>query len=171
LQSDVGRLCKFAKVSKSGYYAWLKHSDELDNDHADYLLIKEKFDKGKKKWGFRTIKMRLEDDKVNMNHKKIIRIMSKYELFCKIRRKNPYKAIMKKSLGHRTFENLLNRQFNQIVPFKVFCTDITYISFNRGFAYLSVIKDIASGEIVAWNLSLYLGMNLVIQIAATLKKL
>lgn len=132
-------------------------------------MVKQKFDKGKKKWGFRTIKMKLEDDKIIMNHKKIIRIMNKYELICKIRRKNPYKNIMKKSLEHRTFENKLNRQFSQLVPFKVFCTDITYIHFNHRFAYLSVIKDIASGEIVAWSLSLYIGMDLVMDTLENLK--
>jgi len=114
--------------------------------------------------------MRLGDDNVIMNHKKIIRIMNKYELTCKIRRKNPYKNIMKKSLEHRTFENKLARQFDQLVPFKVFCTDITYIPFNHRFAYLSVIKDIASGEIVAWNLSLYLSMDLVIDTVENLKQ-
>ena len=166
----VGELCEIANVSRSGYYAWLKHSDEPDKDYADYLLVKKKFDKGKKKWGFRTIKMSLEDDEIIMNHKKIIRIMNKYELVCKIRRKNPYKNIMKKSLEHRTCENKLDRQFNQLVPFKVFCTDITYIPFNHKFAYFSVIKDIASGEIVAWNLSLSLSMDLVIDTVENLKR-
>lgn len=103
-----------------------------------------------------------------MNHKKIQRIMKKYNLVAKVRRRNPYRAIMKKSLEHRTFPNKLQREFNQIVPFKVFCTDITYIWFKGKFIYLSAIKDIASGEIVAWNLSLCLEMTLVIE---TVKKM
>lgn len=96
--------------------------------------------------------------------------MNKYELFCKIRRRNPYKDVMKKSLEHRTCENRLDRKFQQNIPFKVFCTDITYIPFNRRFAYLSVIKDIASGEIVAWNLSTSLSMDLVIDTVENLKQ-
>lgn len=153
-----------AKISRSGYYKWLKHSDEPEKDHDDYLRIKEVFDRGKAKWGFRTIKMKLPD----MNHKKIIRIMGKYSLVTRIRRKNPYKMIMKKTLEHRTFDNKLNREFKQNVPFRSFCTDITYIPFNHRFAYLSVIKDIASGEIVAWNLARHLEMELVIN---TIEKL
>lgn len=157
-------------MSRSGYYKWLKHTDEQEKDHNDYLLIKEVFEKGKGKYGFRTIKMRLLERKITMNHKKIIRIMKKYHLFAKIRRINPYKAIMKKTMEHRTFENKLNRQFDQNIPFKVFCTDITYISLNHRFAYLSVIKDIASGEIVAWNLSMHLEMDLVIDTVEKMKK-
>jgi transposase InsO family protein len=87
--------------------------------------------------------------------------MRKYDLVTKVRKKNPYKAIMKKRLEHRIFPNKLQREFNQIVPFKVFCTDITYLPFLNGFVYVSVIKDIASGEVVAWNVSLYLDMILV----------
>lgn len=150
-------LCELADVSRCGYYKWLKHADDIDKDYPDYLKIKEVFDQGKGKWGWRNVKMRL----TTMNHKKIKRIMRKFGLVTKVRKKNPYKQMMKKNLEHRIFPNKLEREFHQIVPYKVFCTDITYIPFQNGFAYLSVIKDVASGEVVAWNLSLYLEMTLV----------
>ena len=153
----MGILCELSNVSRSGYYQWLKTCDQPEKDHNDFLKVKEIFDKSKGKYGWRSIRMRLPD----MNHKKIQRIMRKYGLVVKVRRKNPYKAIMKKTMEHRTFGNKLQRAFHPIIPFKVFCTDITYIPFNHRFAYLSVIKDIASGEVVAWNLSLYLEMTLV----------
>jgi transposase InsO family protein len=150
-------LCELADVSRCGYYKWLKHADDTDRDYTDYLKIKEVFDQGKGKWGWRNIKMRL----TAMNHKKIQRIMRKFGLITKVRKKNPYKQMMKKNLEHRIFPNKLEREFHQMVPYKVFCTDITYIPFQNGFAYLSVIKDVASGEVVAWNLSLYLEITLV----------
>ena len=68
-------LCEIAQVSKSGYYQWLKYSEKPDSDRADYLLIKEIFEQGKKKLGFRSIRMKLERRDVIMNHKKIQRIM------------------------------------------------------------------------------------------------
>jgi len=162
-------LCKIASISKSGYYKWREHCDEVEKDYDDYLLIKKVFEDGKKKLGFRSVQMRLFEKHILMNHKKIIRIMNKYHLYCKIRRRNPYKNIMKKSLEHRTFENKLDRNFNQSIPFKVFCTDITYIPFNYRFAYLSVVKDIASGEIVSWKLSRHLEMDIVLGTLENLK--
>ena len=101
--------------------------------------------------------MRLPD----LNHKKIQRIMKKYGLVARVRRRNPYKMIMKKRMEHRVFPNKLKRAFNQARPYQVFCTDITYLPFQNRFAYLSVVKDIASGEVVAWNTSLNLDMALV----------
>ena len=145
-------------MSPSGYYAWLLSADVPDKDYEDYLKVKEIFDKGKGKYGWRSIKMRLPE----MNHTKIQRIMRKYGLLARVRRRNPYKAIMKKRMEHRIFPNKLSRAFDQNVPLTVFCTDITYIPFHSTYAYLSVVKDIASGEVVAWNLSQGLEETLVL---------
>ena len=166
----VKLLCDIAKVSKSGYYEWLKNSDKEESDHEDYLLVKEIFEKGKSKFGWRTIRMRLKSDKqIVMNHKKIIRIKSKYQLITKIRRVNPYRAIMKKTQEHRTFDNLLDRNFKQNIPYKTFCTDITYLPFNHRMAYLSAVKDIASREVVGWNVSPHIGMGLVMKTIEKMK--
>lgn len=106
--------------------------------------------------------MKLIERGTPMNHKKVSRIMRKYGLCTTVRRHNPYKTIMKKTMTHRTFKNVLDRSFDQTMPYTVFCTDITYLPFRHGLAYLSVIKDIASGEIVAWHLAQSLGMELVL---------
>lgn len=162
-------LLDIARVSKSGYYKWLKNSDKPDKDFDDYLIVKNIFDRGRGKWGFRTIQMKLRANREPvMNHKKIVRIMKKYNLITKIRRTNPYKQIMKKSLDHRTVKNKLNREFVQKIPYKFFCTDITYLFFNHHLAYLSVIKDIASGEVISWELSRRIDMELVL---GTVKKM
>ena len=160
---DIKILCEIGHVSRSGYYKWLNNFDKPDKDTSDYELIKEIFDKGKRKLGWSSIQMKLfNDNGVIMNHKKISRIMKKYLLCAKVRRRNPYKDIMKKTQEHRTFENKLNREFKQMIPLKVFCTDITYLFFSHRLAYLSVIKDICSGEIVGWKLSQHIDMSLVL---------
>lgn len=167
---DVKLSCEIAKVSRGGYYEWLKGADKPDKDNDDYLLIKEIYDKGKGKYGWRTIQMKLRKDKgIVMNHKKIQRIKIKYRLFTKIRKINPYKVIMKKTQEHHTFENLLNRNFNQTMPCRAFGTDITYLPFNHRLAYLSAIKDFASGEIVAWDMSQHLEMDMVLNTVQNMK--
>ena len=154
-------MCEIARVSRTGYYRWLKNIKNKPKDYNDYLLIKDIFDRGRSRYGWRTIQMKLMAKGITMNHKKISRIKNKYNLVTKIRRKNPYKEIMKKTREHRTFGNILDRNFKQNNPRKVFCTDITYLPFNGRMAYLSAIKDIASREIIAWNLSQHLHMDIV----------
>lgn len=104
-----------------------------------------------------------------MNHKKIERIKNQYGLITKIRRKNPYKTILKKTREHRYFPNVLNRQFQQYEPGTILCTDITFLSFGRKMAYLSAVKDIASREIVGWSISPNLQMDLVFSTLDNLK--
>lgn len=107
--------------------------------------------------------MKLLDKGLIMNHKKIQRIKNKYGMITKIRRRNPYKMILKKTSEHRIFENKLNRNFKQTEPFKVFSTDITYLPYKGNkTAYLSAVKDLASKEAVAWNLSQHLEMDIVL---------
>lgn len=164
-------MCAIADVSKSGYYRWLKQADQPQKDYQDYLLIKEIFDRGKGRLGWRQISMKLERERrVHMNHKKIQRIKNKYGLITKIRRRNPYKAIMKKTQEHRTFPNQLDRQFTQLIPHRFFCTDITYLFFNHRVAYLSVVKDIASGEVVAWYLLEHVTIGLVLKTLEQMKQ-
>jgi putative transposase len=161
-------------VSRQGYYKWSRGQEQQPKDYGDYLLVKEIFEKGKKKLGWRPIQMRLNNDYgLIMNHKKIRRIMTKYGLSCQVRRKNPYKKIMKKTQEHRTFENVLARNFKQAIPRKVLCTDITYVYYgNLGKkAFLSAVKDISSGEAVAWEASQNLELEFVLRTVDQLKEL
>lgn len=46
--------------------------------------------------------------------------------------------------------NLLNRQFTQPAPNKVWVADITYIPTDDGWLYLATVKDLYTCEIVGW---------------------
>jgi putative transposase len=162
----VTYLCKIADVSRSGYYAWCEAKDlrssREEQDWQDYLMIEIVFNAKKQKAGFRTIQMVLENDyQIKMNHKKILRLMKKFNLFTKVRSMKPYRKLAKATQEHKTLPNLLNRQFHQTEPGKVLLTDITYTYFGGGQpAYLSTVKDVATREIVAFDISRSLSMDI-----------
>lgn len=55
------------------------------------------------------------------------------------------------------------------MPSKALCTDITYLHYGAGrLAYLSAIKDIATGETISWETSQNISMGFVL---ATVDKL
>lgn len=163
-------LCSIAGISSSGYYKWLRIADAPQKDREDFFQIEAIFKKGRSRLGWRSIQMKMLGNGIKMNHKKISRIMRKYSLFTKIRRANPYRLITKKTLEHTTFPNVLNREFDQQIPFKKFCTDITYIPYNHRMAYVSTIKDIASHEIVGWNIAQHLEMSIVLDTLKSMKE-
>lgn len=174
----VRYLCESAGVSRSGYYNYFsnqaqekrKQKDEQDEIVKEIVLKAFHF-KGRKK-GARQIKMTLEGQfKVVYNLKRIRRIMKKYDIFCPIRKANPYRRMMKATKEHRVLPNLLNRQFKQNVPGKVLLTDITYLFFGNGKkAYLSTIKDGSTNEILAYNVSDRLTLDLATDTLLKLKK-
>ena len=80
--------------------------------------------------------------------------MKKYNIICPIRKANPYRRMVKATKEHRVVPNILNRNLNKNIPGKVLLTDITYLSYGKGqMAYLSTIKDASTNEILAYNLS------------------
>jgi transposase InsO family protein len=169
-------LCELTGVSRSGYYKWLQNQEKQANreeqDYQDYLLLKSIYDGAKGKIGYRGLYMELAEQLVTpMNHKKILRLMRKFNFFAKVRQANPYRKIAKATEAHRTVPNHLNREFKQNEPGKVFLTDITYLQFQGGqTAYLSCVKDVATREIIAYDLSTSLRMSIVYRTLEKLKE-
>jgi transposase InsO family protein len=106
--------------------------------------------------------MNLErDSNITYSLKKIGRIMRKYNIICPHRKTNKYKQIAKATKEHSTLPNTLNRQFKQNLPRKVLLTDISYLSYGKGGrAYLSAIKDGSTNEILAYEISSNLKLEL-----------
>ncbi|MDO4515433.1 MAG: IS3 family transposase [Lachnospiraceae bacterium] len=165
---SVARLCAIAGVSRSGYYNWLNAATVREArekaDQTDFELILQAYQFRGYDKGARGIHMRLLHLKtpVNMNVKKIRRLMQKYHLFCPIRKANPYRRMAKALKTSSYASNLLNRQFEAYGPRIVLLTDITYIPYNGVFAYLSVIMDAYTKQILAYALSDSLEVDFVL---------
>ena len=157
--SVIKHLCDVAGVSRSGYYRFLKTKDlrkqRLSEDILAMDIILKAFDHRGYKKGSRSIKMTLESEfGITYSRKRIQRIMRKFNIVCPIRKANPYKRMAKATKEHRVVPNLLNREFKQEGVGKVLLTDITYLPYGKGqMAYLSTIKDASTNEILAYNLS------------------
>ena len=77
-----------------------------------------------------------------MNRKKIQRLMRKYNLFCPIRKPNPYKRMAKALEVSTVADNLVNREFREHGARMILLTDITYILYgNCKRAYLSLYNQ------------------------------
>ncbi len=109
--------------------------------------------KNKMKYWYRMITMKLKQKWIIMNHKKVLRLMNKYELLSVIRKKNPYAKIRKATQEHNTAKNILNRNFGWLKAFTKIWTDISYVRFKSKWIYLSIMKDMTSWEILSNQIS------------------
>ena len=98
---------------------------------------------------------------VIINHKKVARIMKKYNL------KPEYIRRIRPNIGAKRIEenvqpNLVKRQFKTIGFNQIWCTDVTYLTFGNKRAYLSTIIDLYDRHVVAYQISKFNNIKLVI---------
>lgn len=162
----LSQLCRWSGSSRSGYYAFIHHKNgnRQNQDDADIEFIKAVYDKGGIEKGAKQIKMQLlRIYGINMNLKKIRRLMKKYGIVCQMRQPSAMKAAMRSFKTTNYKENILQRRFRQGKAKKVLLTDITYLKYaNDKTAYLCTIKDATTKQILAWHISESLELDIVI---------
>lgn len=102
-------------------------------------------------WGYRTLKAQLfRHYGLQVNGKRILRVMRKYDLFRHIKRR--FIKTTDSQHSYRLYPNLLKgleiTDMNQ-----VWVADITYIRILTGFVFLAVILDVFSRRVVGWSLA------------------
>ena len=162
----ISTMCRIAGVSRSGYYNWCaserNRQAREDADRSDFDLILEAYRYRGYDKGARGIHMRLlHQPGIIMNVKKIRRLMRKFGLRCQIRKANPYRRMAKALATSNVAGNVVDRQFRQ-APRKVLLTDITYLFFKNGKCYLSTILDAYTHEVLAFQASLSLKVDFVL---------
>ena len=166
---SISMLCDIAKVSRSGYYRWVnaeeKRKELEESDRKDFELILIAYQYRGYDKGARGIYMRLlhMNPPIIMNVKKIRRLMKKYNLFCPIRKANPYRRIAKALQTNNVADNILNREFKNHGPRMVLLTDITYVPYNNTRCYLSTILDAFTKEVLSYVLSESLEVDFVLE--------
>ena len=163
---SISEMCRFFKVSRSGYYDYVSRMDIPAKDLPLAEKIKECQDKCGKTYGYRRVHIWLERQGIYHNPKTILRVMQKYNLLSAVRRKKyrNYGEYL-----HR-YPNLLNRDFKAEKPNQKWVTDISYIKTNQGTLYLSVIRDLFDNSIVAYKTGTEQNINLVLSTIREAKK-
>ncbi|MBP5256782.1 MAG: IS3 family transposase [Mycoplasma sp.] len=135
----LSNLCAALSISRRTYY---KYRNKEDPDYYDYLLIKDVFDQSKSTYGYRRVSEGLKIKYgVIFNHKKVARIMKKYNL------KPEYMRRIRPNVSAKIFKenvrpDLVKRNFKTKALNQIWCTDITYLTLGNKRAYLSTIIDL-----------------------------
>jgi len=140
------------KVSKSGYYTWLKSNKKKETKLV--LLdtqIKEVFDASRQTYGSPRIKEELEKKDVEVSKSTVARRMKAIGITPP--RKKKYKKTTDSKHNYRISPNVLNREFSVKKLGTVWVSDLTYIRLKDSFVYLTTVIDLADRSVVGWNLS------------------
>jgi putative transposase len=142
-------MCNFLEISRAAYYAWIKRSVQSEIDDPRMKLIEEAYKASHKTYGYRRVQIWIEQKyDININHKAVLRLMNKLGVHSVARRRKFMKKIEDIGTYHR-YPNCLNREFSAAQPNQKWVTDVTFIHTQQGWAFLSTIKDLHDGFIVA----------------------
>ena len=142
-------MCEFFGISRAAYYAWVEQMDRPDLDAERMAWVQEAYQKSRRTYGYRRITLWIGKNKgIAINHKAVLRLMNKLNLHSIVRKRKMYRKVGEKESYHR-YDNVLNRNFTATRPNQKWVTDVTYISTQQGVGYLSTIKDLFDGFIVA----------------------
>ena len=159
-------MCRFFKVSRSGYYDYVKRMDIPAGDLALAEKIQECQNKCGKTYGYRRVHTWLERNGIHKNPKTVLRVMQKYNLLSVIRRRRFYRYDQHL---HR-YKNLWKQDFHAARPNQKWATDISYIHTQQGVLYLSIIRDLYDNSIVAYRTGTQQTVNLVLDTIRAAKR-
>ena len=158
----VAILCRVMSASRSGFYDYLKRLPKPP-DQAEKELentTKSIFKESGQAYGNRRVRKELLKKGYQVGRYKVRRLMKKLGLKPKISKK--YRITTNSNHKYPVAKNLLNRQFNPPGPNQVWATDITYIWTLEGWAYLAIVMDLYSRQIVGWNIGARMTKRLVL---------
>jgi len=112
--------------------------------------IQTAFKRNHGRYGVRRITMALRNAGTLVNHKRVQRLMHEMGLIGK-RRKEKYHSY--KGATGKLADNIIARDFHADEPLKKWSTDVSQFSFPWGKCFLSPILDMATNEIISYDLS------------------
>lgn len=156
---SIEDMCKVFGVSRSGYYDWRNRQEQPNKDQWLIDLITQAQIKSKQTYGHRRIqRWLLRKHKKHVNLKVILRVMRRYDLLSQIRRVRPYMQYQK---ALHKYPNLLDRQFDQVLPNRFWVTDITYIHTAKGMVYMCAVMDLCGKMVLAYRIGTDMTTSLV----------
>lgn len=151
-QFSVRRLCRFLKVSASGFYAWLKRKVSR-RQHSDTVLterIIRIFKASRETYGSPRVHQALKRQGVHVGRKRVERLMREAGLKARVSR------VYRKLAGlHRFYQrapNLRKDLPKPTAPNQHWAADLTYIRVGKRWLYLAAVIDLYSRRIVGWSL-------------------
>ncbi len=143
-------LLQIAGLPASTYHYWRARFDDPTFPQVDARAVAAvaKFDDEKGRYGYRRIRLLLQDDGIFLSRKTVYRLLKRHNRSCRIRarRYNSYRG----SIGV-VAPNLVQRCFHRNRPNQLWVTDVTEFKVAGRKVYLSAIMDTFNNEIVGYS--------------------
>jgi len=160
----VVAMCRAFRVSKSGYYRWVKATPSLRTQRSRriHASIKQVYEDSNQIYGSCKIADQLgKDDRLETACRNTVAAaMREMGLKSRVSKKfTPTTTVTDPS--KIPAPNILDQSFTADAPNRKWVTDITYLPTELGWVYLAVVLDLFSRKVVGWSISESLATPLV----------
>jgi len=157
---SIERMCQMVPVSRRGFYRSLKEQQPVEEEMEVRSAIQQIALEHRRRYGYRRITAELHRRGMQVNHKRVARIMREDNLLGM----QPERFVVTTNSNHKLeiYLNLASRMkltgINQL-----WVADITYIRLQVEFVYLAVVLDAFSRRCIGWALQRSLEAALVLE--------
>ncbi|HVI10412.1 MAG TPA: IS3 family transposase [Candidatus Binatia bacterium] len=153
------RMCELARVSRASFYRSLKERQPAEEETEVRSAIQQIALEHRRRYGYRRICAELRRRGMQVNHKRVLRMLRRDNLLALRRRR----FVVTTDSNHK-FEVYLNlaRRMKLTGIDQLWVADITYIRLKAEFVYLAVILDAFSRKVVGWALDRTLASRLTV---------
>lgn len=157
----IATMCRVLSVSRSGYYAWLKHTPcaRVQQDARLTARIRQIHERSRGTYGAPRIHAELADDGLHVGRKRVARLMKAAQLAGVSRRRRL--CTTRREPTAVAAPDLVQRDFAAAEPNVLWVADITYVATSEGFDYLAVVLDVWSRRVVGWAMAAHMRTELV----------
>lgn len=149
----ITKICKTLRICRSAYYEW-KTEPQSKRECANNKLLQHItriHRESKGTFGSPRIVIKLKEEGIYCNHKRVERLMKENDIYSKTKRK--FKITTDSNHQLPVCENILVRNFKPEKANQSWCSDITYIRTAEGWLYLAVVLDLFSRRVIGWSMS------------------
>lgn len=149
------------RVSRSGYYDWLKRPAKVVTAETLnlYRRVKWLFKQSRQSFGNREMTKKLREEGFSVGRYKVRTVMNRLSL--KVTQRVAYKVTTKRKHSDSVADNLLNQNFNPVAPNQVWAGDVTYLKTGEGWMYLAIVMDLYSRRVIGWHIDKRMTTDLV----------
>ena len=159
--TSIERLCRLAGVSRAGYYRFWRNSAPRAHDTTVRDEIQRLALANGRHRGYRLITFQLRQQGLEINHKRVLRLMRQDNLLC-LRQRAFVPPTTDSKHGWPVVPNLA-RGMQLSGLDQLWVADITYIRLQEEFVYLAVILDAFSRRVIGWAIADHLEASLAVE--------
>lgn len=160
---SVDLMSRVLEVSRSGFYAWRKRPPSAQAERRAKVgeVLEATYHRFKRRYGAPRLAKELNESGVPCSRHYVAKLLRERALMALNGKGFHYVRATESSA--RVEPNHLARNFTSDAPNRKWVSDITYIKVGQRWAYLAVVLDLYSRQVVGWALAPHMRETLIIE--------